>query len=59
MKLKFLNSPTGAFGLGYHTGQTANIENKELAAKLIEKGYAISVDQEDKSEAAAKKASTK
>ena len=40
MKLKFKKSPTGAFKLGYHVGQTATIKDKELAQKLVSQGYA-------------------
>lgn len=39
MEVKFILSPSGRFGLGYHIGEVATIE-KELATELIELGYA-------------------
>lgn len=37
--VKFLLSPTGAFGLGYNEGEEAELEAKQ-ASELVELGYA-------------------
>lgn len=39
VRVKFLRSPTGAFGLAYSAGQEATIPS-ELASTLIGAGYA-------------------
>lgn len=41
-KVKFLQSPTGAFNLAYNAGDEAEL-GKELAIELIDKGYAVPV----------------
>ncbi len=42
MKLEFIKSPTcEPFMLGYSIGDVADIKDKELADKLIEKKFAI------------------
>lgn len=42
-KVRFTKSPTGAFNLGYHVGDVAELEPKQ-AAELIEAGYAVEED---------------
>ena len=38
-KVKFLKSPTGAFGLGYSAGDIVELKNKKLVADMIAAGY--------------------
>lgn len=45
MKIEFIKSPTGRFGLAYSSGETADVNDK-LANALIEDGYAISLEDE-------------
>ena len=39
VKIKFLKSPTGKYGYAYHIGDTAEIEDKDLAEEMIESGW--------------------
>jgi len=55
MKLFFLKSPTGAFGLGYSAGQEAGIKDKDMADILIEQKFAITMAEKKRRDAAAKK----
>lgn len=50
IEVEFLKSPTGAYGLAYHKGQTASL-SAELAGKLIAEKYAVAVEQEADQEA--------
>lgn len=45
MKIKFVKSPVGAFGLGHFENDVVEIENK-LAADIIEAGFGIEVIEE-------------
>ena len=47
MKVKFIISPIGAFGLAYGEGMEADL-NEGQALQLIEAGYAIAIDDEVK-----------
>lgn len=54
--IRFTQSPTGHFGLGYNVGETGAVEAK-LADECIEAGYAVEVktnapDKEAKAAAA-------
>jgi len=42
IKIKFLLSPTGKFGLGYNAGETAQLPEAQ-AIELIEAKYAVKV----------------
>ena len=44
MKVKFIKSPVGPFGLGYSIGDEAEI-NETLAATLVEQKYAVEVKE--------------
>lgn len=44
MKVKFIQSPVGPFGLGYSIGDEAEI-NDTLAATLVEQKYAVEVKE--------------
>jgi hypothetical protein len=44
MKVQFIQSPVGPFGLGYSIGDQAEI-NETLAATLIEQKYAVEVKE--------------
>lgn len=44
MKVKFIKSPVGLFGLGYSIGDEAEI-NDTLAATLVEQKYAVEVKE--------------
>ncbi len=44
IKIKFIKSPVGAFGLAYAENTTHEIE-EVLAKELIESGYALLVDE--------------
>jgi hypothetical protein len=45
MKIKFIESPIGKFGLAYAKGMEAEF-NKEQAILLIEAGYAVALETE-------------
>ena len=47
MIITFIQSPVGAFGLGYHIGETTEL-NDTQATELIELGFAIEVEQVEK-----------
>lgn len=53
MKVKFIISPIGAFGLAYGEGMEADL-NEGQALQLIEAGYAIAIDEEVKQTAVSK-----
>jgi|688.fasta_scaffold133123_2 hypothetical protein len=53
MKVKFIISPIGAFGLAYSEGMEADL-NEGQAEQLIEAGYAICIDEEVKQTAVSK-----
>lgn len=58
MRVQFIQSPTGEFKLAYDAGMYAELP-EPLAAKLIDKGFAVEVPQEkrvNKSEATEKRA---
>lgn len=40
MKLKFIKSPTGEYGLAYFPGDEADIKDSKLADKLVKGGFA-------------------
>lgn len=44
MKVKFIKSPVGPFGLGYSIGDEAEI-NETLADTLVEQKYAVEVKE--------------
>ena len=44
MKVKFIKSPVGPFGLGYSISDEAEI-NDTLAATLVEQKYAVEVKE--------------
>lgn len=44
MKVKFIKSPVGPFGLGYSINDEAEI-NETLAATLVEQKYAVEVKE--------------
>lgn len=44
MKIRFLKSPSGEFGLAYFVGDTVEMENKQ-AQTIIDAGYAVAVDK--------------
>ena len=44
MKVQFIKSPTGAFKLAYDAGMIGEIPD-ELAAKLIDNGFAVKVQE--------------
>ena len=55
MKIEFIKSPTGVFGLAYSSGEKADLDTK-IANNLIKDGYAIAVESDKKkSEPKAKK----
>jgi hypothetical protein len=43
VKVKFLKSPTGAFGLAYAAGDETNV-SVSLAEKMIDSGFASRID---------------
>ncbi len=48
IKVKFLQSPTGLYGLGYSPGDTAQVD-EDLGEAMIENEYAVKVDEPKKS----------
>jgi hypothetical protein len=49
MKVRFIESPTGVFGLGYFVGDEVNIEEKK-ARLLVEGGFAEAITPMGKDE---------
>ena len=49
MEIQFIKSPVGTFGLGYHVGETTEI-NEQQANELIELGFAVKIEKAVKSE---------
>jgi len=49
MEIQFIKSPIGAFGLGYHVSEIAEI-NEQQANELIELGFAVKIEKAVKSE---------
>ena len=50
MRIQFIKSPTGAFGLGYNEGDIKDLPDVQ-AMEIVESGFAIIVQQPALSEA--------